>query len=104
MVQMTKVAMFAGIVALVGLALQLLAGGGGAAPPEPPDAAFIPIEHCPDQVCIADTVPNDPLFGSQYGPQKIHAPTAWDTTTGAATTVVAVVDTGIDCTHPDITG
>src|SRR5712692_1890993 len=104
MVQMRRAAMFAGIVALMGLALQVLARGGGAAPPEPPDAAFIPIEHCPDQVCIADTVPNDPLFSSQYGPQKIHAPTAWDTTTGTAATVVAVVDTGIDCTHGDITG
>src|SRR5437867_2422344 len=104
MVQMTRVAIAVGTVALIAVGLQSLAGAGGAVPPEPPDAAFIPIERCPDQVCIADTVPNDPLFGSQYGPQKIHAPTAWDTTTGTATTVIAVVDTGIDCTHPDIAG
>ena len=104
MVQMTRVAIAVGIVSLMALGLQLLVRPGGAVPPEPPDAAFIPIEHCPDQVCIADTIPNDPLFGSQYGPQKIHAPTAWDTTTGTSTTVVAIVDTGIDCTHLDIAG
>jgi alpha-tubulin suppressor-like RCC1 family protein len=61
----------------------------------------------------ADTTPNDPLVGpstttQQWHLGKIMAPRAWDVLTApktpadAASTVVAVVDTGIDYTHPDL--
>lgn len=70
------------------------------APNRPVDAAWK--QNCPAEVCIADTVPNDALYGSQYGPQRIAAPAAWDVATGAASVVIAIVDTGIDCTHPDL--
>jgi alpha-tubulin suppressor-like RCC1 family protein/subtilisin family serine protease len=60
----------------------------------------------------ADTTPNDPLYAGAPGPQwhlpKIMAPRAWDvikepkTPADAETTVVAVVDTGVDYTHPDL--
>ncbi len=46
--------------------------------------------------------PNDALFAQQYGPQKIQAPLAWDTTTGSAAVVVAIMDTGIRYTHEDL--
>jgi subtilisin family serine protease/subtilisin-like proprotein convertase family protein len=57
--------------------------------------------------------PNDPQFGSLYGLHNtgqaggtsdadIDAPAAWDTTTGSSTVVVAVIDTGVDYTHPDL--
>ena len=46
--------------------------------------------------------PNDSLFGSLWGMTKIDAPGAWDTNTGSSTVTVAVVDTGIDYTHPDL--
>ena len=47
-------------------------------------------------------LPNDPLFPQQWGPVKVKAPEAWDTTKGSPTTVVAVLDTGVAQSHPDI--
>jgi subtilisin family serine protease len=46
---------------------------------------------------------SDPLYASQWGPQQIHAQQAWATSTGAGA-VIAVVDTGVDLTHPDLQG
>ncbi len=65
----------------------------------------------------AFAVPNDPFFGQLWGLQNtgqliqgtlgvagadISAVTAWDLTTGSRASVVAVVDTGVDYTHPDL--
>ena len=58
-------------------------------------------------------MPNDPQFASTYGLHNtgqeggttdadIDAPAAWDITTGSNTVVVAVIDTGVDYTHPDL--
>jgi subtilisin family serine protease/subtilisin-like proprotein convertase family protein len=47
-------------------------------------------------------VPNDPSYSSQYGLRNIDAATAWNTTTGSGRTIVAVIDTGVDYTHPDL--
>jgi len=58
----------------------------------------------PDGVAEAFVVPNDPYFGSQWGPQKVEAPAAWDTTTGSNTVRIAVLDTGISQSHPDLAG
>lgn len=49
----------------------------------------------PDYVMRASLTPNDPLFGSQYGPQKISAPTAWNTAQSSSNIRIAVVDCGI---------
>lgn len=46
--------------------------------------------------------PNDPSYGSLWGLTKISAPSAWNITTGSNSVVVAVLDTGIDYTHPDL--
>lgn len=48
--------------------------------------------------------PNDPFWPTQWSPVKTHAPEAWSRTTGDAATVVAVVDSGIDPSHPDLAG
>ena len=53
------------------------------------------------RVSVART-PNDPQYGQLYGLEKISAPGAWNTQTGTGQTVVSVVDTGIDYTHPDL--
>ena len=50
------------------------------------------------------TTPNDPYFGQQYGLLNIKAPEAWDRTTGASSTLIAVLDTGINYNHEDLTG
>ncbi|MFQ3611655.1 MAG: S8 family serine peptidase [Fimbriimonadales bacterium] len=47
--------------------------------------------------------PNDPSYGQQYGPQRIQANLAWDSWTPQRTTHIAIVDTGIDSNHPDLT-
>jgi thermitase len=57
----------------------------------------------PDYVAHAQpTTPNDPSYGSQWGLPKIGAPAAWDVTTGSSSMIIAIVDTGIDLTHPDL--
>ncbi len=58
------------------------------------------------------TEPNDPYYrdGVQWylrtpaegGPAAINLPPAWDHTTGSATQVVAVVDSGVAYGHPDL--
>jgi len=53
----------------------------------------------------SQAVPNDPRVGDQWGwnpSPGISAYNAWDVTTGTTGTVVAVVDTGLDKSHPDI--
>ncbi|MDZ4850045.1 MAG: S8 family serine peptidase [Pirellulaceae bacterium] len=50
------------------------------------------------------TSPNDPEFvaGLMPGLERIDAANAWDVSRGSSSTVVGVVDTGIDPTHPDL--
>ncbi|GAB4259093.1 MAG: hypothetical protein Kow0092_07040 [Deferrisomatales bacterium] len=55
----------------------------------------------PDALVPADGTANDPRFPSQWHLAKIQAPDAWDTATGAGV-VVAVLDTGVDRSHPDL--
>lgn len=56
----------------------------------------------PNGLVRAARVPNDPLFPQQWHYRAIGLPTAWNTTIGSPTTIVAVVDTGIRSDHPDI--
>ncbi len=49
----------------------------------------------------ASAATNDPLYAKQYGPQQVRAEQAWATSTGAGTTI-AVVDTGVDLSHADL--
>lgn len=70
-------------------------------PNDPGDAAFD--SDCDAEVC-ALFEPNDTRFSEQYGPQIVQAPAAWDIGTGLDTTIIATVDTGIACDHPDLAG
>jgi subtilisin family serine protease len=51
-----------------------------------------------------DTVPNDQLWSTQWGPRLVGAPRAWDATRGSSAVVIAVLDTGVDEQHPDLAG
>jgi subtilisin family serine protease len=46
--------------------------------------------------------PNDSLYNQQWSLQKIKAPAAWNLTQGESTIVIAIVDSGVEWTHPDL--
>src|SRR5438477_185595 len=52
----------------------------------------------------AQVIPNDPLFASQPYLSAINAPQAWDIERGSPDIVVAVVSSGLDAGHRDLTG
>ena len=55
------------------------------------------------KVYLAGNVtPDDPMFSEQWGMKAINVPAAWETSTGSDSVYVAVIDTGIDTTHPDL--
>jgi serine protease len=67
----------------------------------------------PDYRVSLNLLPDDSDFGNLWGLNNdgnnggtvdadIDAPEAWDVTTGSHDTIVAVIDTGIDYTHPDL--
>lgn len=47
-------------------------------------------------------MPNDPMFGSQWGLQRINAPRGWEITRGNSNITVAVIDEGVELGHPDL--
>lgn len=76
-------------------------------PPEvsPPTVAI--------EAIVPTAIPSDPSFATEWGLANvgqyggvpgvdINATRAWDVTTGSRSVVVAVIDSGIDLTHPDL--
>jgi len=50
-----------------------------------------------------DAVPNDPFYGQQWGLQAMEAEAAWNITRGDPSVAIAVLDLGVDFTHPELT-
>ena len=46
--------------------------------------------------------PNDPGYSSQWGLQAVGAPAAWAQRRTDGNVTVAVIDTGVNCDHPDL--
>ena len=57
----------------------------------------------PNYIIPVDKVPNDPLYSNVYPLSIVKASQAWDVLTGDSTVVVAILDTGTDWDHPDLT-
>jgi serine protease len=63
----------------------------------------------PDRRRYPHALPNDPLYTGQWylqnrvdAPSAVRAETAWDSGTGDAGVVIAVIDTGVLFDHPDL--
>jgi thermitase len=61
------------------------------------------VEHAqPNYRYYALGTPNDPSFGNQWAHARINSTAAWDITTGSPDVTIAILDTGIDEGHPDL--
>lgn len=59
---------------------------------------------CGQPVVAAAQTPDDRKYELQWYLEQIAAPDAWEVTTGSRDVVVAVLDTGVDLDHPDLSG
>jgi len=66
------------------------------------DVEYVELDHIAKAVGTA----NDPHFtaGNQWSLSKIEASGAWATTVGSSSVVVAVIDSGVRASHPDLGG
>jgi thermitase len=63
-----------------------------------PEVEFVELDH----LAAPAAVPNDTWYWGQWHLPRIGCEQAWDTTTGATSITIAILDTGVDPTHPDL--
>ncbi|MGE3261531.1 MAG: S8 family peptidase [Bacteriovoracia bacterium] len=74
-------------------------GGGGGGGPTPPPANRPAIPALPAEV---NPPVADPNLSQAWGVLKVSADKAWSIEKGSKNLIVAVIDTGVDYTHPDL--
>jgi subtilisin family serine protease len=65
-----------------------------------PDVAFAELDRIVKPAAI---IPDDPYFSQAWDLQTLRLPDAWETTQGGGV-IVAVLDTGVDASQPDLVG
>lgn len=55
-----------------------------------------------DAVAKASATPNDPYFWLQWAHPYVNSEEAWSVTTGSPAETIAILDTGIDMSHPEM--
>ncbi len=58
----------------------------------------------PNYILQAKQVPTDQYYDLQWHYPLINLPSAWDISTGSSDVIVAIVDTGVLLSHPDLVG
>jgi thermitase len=51
---------------------------------------------------VSDMVPDDPMYASQWHLPAVSCPSAWGMTMGSDQITIALCDTGVEATHPDL--
>ncbi len=57
-----------------------------------------------DATASAAVTPSDPHWEKQWNARRVRAGGAWDVTRGDKGVIIAIVDTGVDSSHPDLRG
>ncbi|MGA2120116.1 MAG: S8 family serine peptidase [Bryobacteraceae bacterium] len=65
-----------------------------------PEVGFAELDRVVPPAAIT---PNDPYYANwEWHLPKISAPAAWSTTAGSSNVVIAIIDTGVESTHQDL--
>ena len=90
--------------ALLALACAAAAAAAPAGPARAANPCVHPAVSSATTPASASAPVNDPFFARQWGLAQIHAPAAWAKGARGAGVAVAVIDSGLDRTHPEFAG
>ncbi|HUU21741.1 MAG TPA: S8 family peptidase [Phycisphaerae bacterium] len=62
------------------------------------------VEYAEPNLILKPTAwaPSDPRWDEQWGMRTIRVPAGWSLSTGSKDVIVAIIDTGVDRSHPDL--
>ncbi len=63
-----------------------------------------PPQPQPPAIPVMTQAANDTLYSQQWAHMVAHVPDAWKVTKGRSDVIVAVLDSGVDASHPDLVG